>query len=279
MIPFPLNPENVMLKLYLAIACSLLGLVAPSHAEAPKKLLLLYQSPDGHPPQTHEYEAGVKLIAKLLKGVPNLEIMMACADSPWKEGPDLLSRADGAVLFLAEGARWLQTDAERWKAFEQFARRGGCLVLLHWAMGTKDAKYIDGCVKLFGGCHGGPDRKFQILETKAQPASPRHPIATGIEPFRVKEEFYYRLKFPTGKESSQAVLQAAIDGNEETVAWAYDRPDGGRSFGFSGLHFHDNWRLPEYRRLVAQGILWSLKLPIPKEGAGVEIDAAELILK
>ena len=38
-----------------------------------------------------------------------------------------------------------------------------------------------------------------------------------------------------------------------------------RSFGFSGLHFHDNWRLPEYRRLVAQGVLWSLKLPIPAD--------------
>jgi hypothetical protein len=61
------------------------------------------------------------------------------------------------------------------------------------------------------------------------------------------------------------------------VAWAWERPDGGRSFGFSGLHYHDNWKLPEYRRLVVQGILWSMKLPVPGKGADVEID--EKLLK
>ena len=47
---------------------------------------------------------------------------------------------------------------------------------------------------------------------------------------------------------------------------AWDRPDGGRSFGFVGLHFHKNWERIEYRRLVSQAILWSLKMPIPEGG-------------
>jgi hypothetical protein len=70
-----------------------------------------------------------------------------------------------------------------------------------------------------------------------------------------------------------------IDGQLETVAWAWERPDGGRSFGFSGLHFHNNWRLPEYRRLVAQGILWTLKVSVPKDGLPVEITDDDLKLK
>jgi hypothetical protein len=57
------------------------------------------------------------------------------------------------------------------------------------------------------------------------------------------------------------------------VAWAWQRPDGGRSFGFTGLHFHDNWQLSEYRRLVVQGVLWSLKLPIPSSGVDVAIES------
>ena len=57
------------------------------------------------------------------------------------------------------------------------------------------------------------------------------------------------------------ILRAPIDGTAETVAWAWERPDGGRSFGFSGLHFHDHWKRPEYRRLVAQG-------SVGGEGAG-----------
>jgi hypothetical protein len=63
------------------------------------------------------------------------------------------------------------------------------------------------------------------------------------------------------------------------VAWCWERPDRGRSFGFSGLHFHDNWRLTEYRRLVAQGVLWTLKKPIPKEGLPVTVTDEDLKLK
>jgi hypothetical protein len=74
-------------------------------------------------------------------------------------------------------------------------------------------------------------------------------------------------------------MRAQIDGEAEMVAWAFRRPDGGRSFGFSGLHFHDNWRVKEYRRLVAQGVLWTLDLPIPKEGLPVEVEEADLKLK
>jgi type 1 glutamine amidotransferase len=265
-------------RLTLAVA-ALVSLAAAAPAEPPKKLLLLFQQPDGHPPATHEYEAGVKLLAKLLKPVPGLEVTVARADSPWKEGPELLGRADGAVLFLSEGARWMQSDAERWKAFTQLGQRGGSLVVLHWAMGVRDAQYVEGCVNLLGGCHGGPDRKYQVLETDLKLVEPRHPITAGIEAFRVHEEFYYRLKFPPAKMGWQPVLQAAIDGKDETVAWAWQRPDGGRSFGFSGLHFHENWRLPAYRRLVVQGTLWSLKLPIPKDGLAVDVAEHDLKIK
>jgi hypothetical protein len=75
------------------------------------------------------------------------------------------------------------------------------------------------------------------------------------------------------------ILRVPIDGQSETVAWAWERPDGGRSFGFSGLHFHENWRLPAYRRLVTQGVLWTLKQPIPAAGLGVEIGEEDLRIK
>jgi type 1 glutamine amidotransferase len=143
------------------------------------------------------------------------------------------------------------------------------LVTLHWGMGTKDAKPIDAYLKLLGGCHGGPDRRYQVVETMIRPAEPRHPIAAGIEPTQVRDEFYYRLKFIQPAGQVQPVLTVPIEGREETVAWAWQRPDGGRSFGFSGLHFHDNWRLVAYRRLVVQGALWTMKLPIPESGVDV----------
>jgi hypothetical protein len=242
-----------------------------AHAGDRKKLLLLAQGPDGHPPQTHEYEAGLKILHTLLAKTPNLTTTLVKADEPWRDGPDLLAKADGAVLFLAEGAKWLHQDPKRRAAFQDLAKRGGGLTCLHWAMGTKDAKHIAGFVELFGGCHGGPDRKYKVLVTDVALADPKHPIARGLKDFSVRDEFYYHLKVPAKAQGWQAILKAAIDGNQETVAWAHERADGGRSFGFSGLHFHENWRLPEYRRLVTQGVLWTMRAPIPDQGVAVNV--------
>jgi type 1 glutamine amidotransferase len=243
------------------------------------KLLLVGQGPDGHPAQSHEYLAGLKVLTKCLKDVRGLEITTVRADEPWREGPELLARADGVVLFLSEGARWMNHDPKRREALAKLAARSGGIVVLHWAMGTKDAKNIDGCLKLLGGCHGGPDRKTKEFETEISIADRKHPITTGFKNFRVRDEFYYRIKFVKAKDGIQPLLRVSIDDKPETVAWCWQRPDGGRSFGFSGLHFHDNWRLREYRRLVAQGVLWTLKKPIPKDGLPVEVGAKDLKLK
>jgi hypothetical protein len=253
------------------VLSSALFLAAPAWSEAPKKLLLIGQGPDGHPATTHEYVAGLKVLAKCLKPVKDIELTAVRADDPWKEGPDLIGRSDGVVVFLAEGARWLSADPKRQEALEKLAARGGGVTVLHWGMGTKDAKNIDAALKLFGGCHGGPDRKYAVVEVEAQPADAKHPVLAGVGKFRVKDEFYYELKFVQPEGSARPLLRVPIDGKEQTVAWAWERPDGGRSFGFSGLHFHDNWKLPEYRRLVAQGVLWTLKLPVPKDGLAVEV--------
>jgi hypothetical protein len=255
-----------------------LGLTSSALGEAPKKLLLIGQGPDGHPARSHEYVAGLKVLASCLKSVKEIEVTTVRADDPWKEGPELIGRSDGVVVFLSEGARWLSADPKRHEALTRLAARGGGLTVLHWGMGTKDAKPIDAFVKLFGGCHGGPDRKYKELEAEAEPADAKHPILTGIGKFRVKDEFYYELKFVKPEESVKALLRVRIDGKDQTVAWAWERPDRGRSFGFSGLHFHDNWKLPEYRRLVAQGVVWTLKLPVPKDGLPVEVTEADLKL-
>lgn len=252
---------------------------APQKADpARRKLVLLSQGPDGHPATTHEYDAGARLLAKLLTPVPNLSVEVLKADGAWEEGPEKLRNADGAFLFLSQGAKWIHEEPRRLEAFAQLAARGGALSALHWGMGTKEPQFIDGFLKLFGGCHGGPDREYQVLETNLAFADKEHEIATGLGDFRVQDEFYYRLKFVAAKESLKPIVTAEIDGRHETVAWAWDRGDGGRSFGFSGCHFHKNWELPQYRRLVAQGILWTMKLPIPKEGLAVDVLPEDLKL-
>ncbi|MDC0144574.1 ThuA domain-containing protein [Verrucomicrobia bacterium] len=248
---------------------------------APKRLLILGQKPDGHPPGTHEYMSGARLVAALMKDRNGVKVAIAQADNPWPEGPALIAKADGIVMFLNEGGRFIQDDPKRAKAFADFAKRGGGLVVYHWGMGAKQVEHVGPFLELFGGCHGGPDRKYTVVkEAQFQVAAPKHPVMAGIKSFELPfEEFYYKLKVPKNPKNWTPLVQVPIEGNVETVGWAWERPDGGRSVGYSGLHFHVNWRHEQYRRLVAQAVLWTLKLSVPNDGLKVKLDPKVLELK
>lgn len=244
-------------------------------AGEPTRILLVGQGPDGHPPQTHEFMAGVHILEHLLQGVPGVVVTTANGDEPWANGPSLLDQADGVVLYLSQGGMWMRQDPERYEALGRLAERGGGIVALHWAIGAKDAEFIEPCLRFLGGCHGGPDRKYVKLETTLTPSEPRHTIASGLSPVRVMEEIYYRLKFTPTSPGVRPVLSAELEGGPTTAAWAWERPDGGRSFGFVGLHYHKNWREEMYRRMVLQGVLWAVKREFPES---LRLDCPEELL-
>ncbi len=267
-------------SLAVSIACLLASTTAfaADDANETKTVLLLSQSPDGHQATTHEYAAGMRVMEQCLGPIAGIEVKHVNADSPWEAGPELIREADCVVMFLSEGARWTHEDPRRIEAFAQLAARGGGLLTLHWGMGTKEARYVDGYLKLLGGCHGGPDRKYKVLDADVTMATKNHPVTRGINNFSVHEEFYYDLKFVAAGNQLKPILQTEIDGAMQTVAWAWQRGDGGRSFGFSGGHFHENWKRVEYRRLMTQAVLWSLDLPLPEDGVNVDIEPEFLSL-
>jgi len=248
---------------------ALLALIAlPVSADEPKTLLLLGQDRD-HPVGSHEYMPGLRILEKCLVGVPNLKTEVLLVNEPWPEGQQQIDRADGIVLYLGEGGRFMQFRPERLKAIEALAARGGAIVGLHWGIGAKADRFVAKHVELMGGMHGGSDRKYIVTATDVRVADRQHPITQGVSDLRLDDEFYYRLKFATqGKVTP--LLSADINGQAETIAWAYERPDGGRSFGFGCMHYHRHWNEPSCRRLIVQGILWSLKLPIPEGGMPLE---------
>ncbi len=260
---------------FVAGICMLAAYGSLAAAQEPgaeqRQVLLLSQGPDGHPRMTHEYTAGMNVLESCLDRLDDIKVTHIIADGAWTEGPELIRETDCLVLFLSEGARWIHEDSRRLEALAQLKARGGGFIVLHWGMGTKDAPYIDGFLKLFGGCHGGPDRKYKVLDAMVDVTADDHPITHGIKSFSVLEEFYYALKFVPASNQLVPILQTRIDGEPQTVAWAWQRGDGGRSFGYSGGHFHENWSRTEYRRLMTQAVLWSLKLSIPEEGVDVAI--------
>jgi type 1 glutamine amidotransferase len=118
---------------------------------------------------------------------------------------------------------------------------------------------------------------------------PEHPIARGVRPFKIRDEWYYNIRFAPAEQGVTPILKATppddtrrteaarqFPGREEIVAWAFERPGGGRSFGFTGGHTHKNWANDNFRRLVTNAILWTAKVEVPKDGAPVEMDPAEI---
>lgn len=246
----------------------------------PKRVLFIGQAPDGHPPGTHEYRAGAGLLARLVRRVEDsasIQPIVVSADGDWPEGPELLDGADAVFLFVSQGAAWIQADARRLAAFQRLAKRKGGFVCLHWGMGTQEAKNIKAFVNLFGGCHGGPDRRYKVVDVRTEFPNPKHPILRAVKPIDVHEEFYFKLKQPAAKKSLTSLIEVEIEDAKHTVAWAWNRPDGGRSFGFTGLHFHENWKEETYRRLMTQGLLWTIGHRIPENGVPVPIEKKDLV--
>jgi type 1 glutamine amidotransferase len=257
------------------VALLALVLTTSLSAAAPKRLLIVGQGPDGHPPTTHEFMPGARVLAELLKPQNEVQTTVVNADEPWAEGPKLLDQADGIVMLVTQGAQWMQTEPQRHAALKRLAARGGAIVALHWSVGAKDAKYIQGQLDLLGATRGGPQRKYLVLSTELKRVVPEHPILRGVGDIKVHDEIYYALDRVPG---IQPLFTSRIEGKDEMAAWSWERADGGRSFGFVGLHFHANWQLPEYRRFVAQGVLWSLKLSITTGGVNADIDSKKLEL-
>jgi type 1 glutamine amidotransferase len=62
----------------------------------------------------------------------------------------------------------------------------------------------------------------------------------------------------------------------EVIAWAVERAGGGRGFGCTGGHYHRNWGIPDFRRMVMNAILWSARLDVPSGGAKCDITPEDL---
>ena len=76
---------------------------------------------------------------------------------------------------------------------------------------------------------------------------PVNPITRGVKPFTIKDEWYYNIRFAPGMKGVTPILMATPPdntrhtaaakehpGRKEIMAWAFNRANGGRSFGFTG---------------------------------------------
>jgi hypothetical protein len=77
-------------------------------------------------------------------------------------------------------------------------------------------------------------------------------------------------------EGNPAMRAMVARGNLQHVAWAAERPDGGRGFGFTGGHFHKNWGDDNFRKVMLNAILWVAKAEVPPDGVQSKVTPEQL---
>jgi type 1 glutamine amidotransferase len=162
---------------------------------------------------------------------------------------------------------------ERMPILRKQMKRGCGIVLIHYST-FLTRRYQSEMLEWEGGFFDwkGPHgyaSAIKTLETAVALPSPRHPISRGVVSFTIKDEFYYKLRLNTTAIGFVPILQVPAlspDPNEQTVAWAIQREEGGRGFGTSTGRYFENWKNDNYRKLILNAIVWTAHVDVPQGG-------------
>jgi trehalose utilization protein len=255
------------------------------------KVILLVAGKASHGPGDHEFFAGTALLMDMLKQTPGVWPIMA--RDGWPKNEKLIDLADTLVFYMDGRNGHPVVKENRLDRIDARMKQGVGWVNLHYAV-----DYLPEHGKRVLGWMGGfyePNWSTNPHWDAEIRSLPKHPITRGVKPFTVNDEWYYNMRFLEDQKNVTPILQAIPpdstrkDGRAtaetkkylgqnrmETMAWAYDRADGGRGFGFTGGHAHRNWADENFRRLVTNAILWTAKIDIPETGAKVDFDVENL---
>lgn len=265
---------------------------------ATHKIVIVAGRPS-HPPRMHEFNAGVQLLARCLQeaDLPNFQVEYSL--NGWPQDEAIFNGAD-AVLFYMDGGGGHEVVKEfprRLELLQKWADEGVGLGFMHFAVevvpeqaGEHFQRWIGGYYAHMFSCNPIWEPHFELF--------PDHPITRGVRPFQIKDEWYFNMRFVNDNPGGEAfqtedlsftpILVAspsrdvrdgpyvypqgpyphieANEGRAEAMMWAVERRDGGRGFGFTGGHFHDNWGNDDFRKTILNACLWLAKAEVPAEG-------------
>ena len=260
-----------------------------------KKVVFISGKPS-HGWMKHEHRAGNMILAKRLNesGLPIEAVVLE--DIGYPKDESVLEDASTIVIFCTgHGGHVLNPKL---KEFDALMKKGIGLIMIHWATEAVSGAPGDKFLEWMGGfC----DLNWSVNPHWKPNFKPRkHPIWNGVQPFSVDDEWYYHMRFvedrtgltpilsdvpsmetlkrPDGMRSGNpSVRKAVANGESQHVAWAYERPQGGRGFGFTGGHNHVSWQDDNYRKIMLNAILWTAGMEVPENGVdSLSPDDAEI---
>lgn len=259
------------------IAISLLTFLS-TEAWAARKIVFLAGG-RSHGPGEHEFNAGCQLLAKALNE-SNLDIE-AIVIQGWPKDESVLDGIKGLVIY-ADGT---SVVGKGWEKVNQLAKSGVGLMFMHYAVHPTPGEGEKYYRPWIGGAF---ETEYSVNPhwVADLKALPNHPVSSGVGSLvEAYDEFYYNMRFIPEREKVLDLVTATPDrermkqyinlwnqngvdglGKPQSLMWGIERRDGGRGVGFTGGHYHRNWSIDNFRKIVLNAVVWTAGLEVPKEG-------------
>ncbi len=286
------------MKIFAIWALLLFVVLTPAGGRAAEKRIVMIAGKPSHGPGEHEHRAGLLLFQKCLAGIPGITVEVYSNGLPANEA--VLQGAAAVVIYSDGGSGHPALQAGHLQQLDALMKQGVGFACIHYAVeptiASGQAEFLD----WLGGCFE-INRSVNPVWTANFTTLPKHPITRGVQPFQQRDEWYFNMHFrdqvtgitpilacvpppstmnrPDGPHEGNPAVRASVQrGEAQTVAWAVERPDGGRGFGFTGGHYHRNWGDDNKRKLVLNAILWVARVDVPPDGVHSRVTAADLEL-
>ena len=251
-----------MLKKLIAFTC----LAACSFA-ADKAKVILIAGQDSHGPGDHEFLAGCTLLKKKLDAAMSDKIETVLVERNWPSDESIFQGADAIVIYSDGLGRHPIKDKQEF--ISKLMDKGVGIAMMHFACDVPPGEQGENFKKWIGGHYEtrwsiNPHWVCDSILHKT------HPISKSVKNFSVEDEWYFNMRWADEPFHTE-ILKGIPDkktresrgqkgkpyphimervGKEETLLWCVERKDGGRGFGFTGGHNHENWQNDEFRKLI-----------------------------
>lgn len=269
-------------------------LFALSSQAAPKHIVLIAGRPS-HGRGDHEFRAGCLLLKKCLDTVPGISSVVY--SNGWPQVENAFDKADAILIYADGGKGHPAIQAQRMKKIDELAKKGVGIGCAHYGVEVPKGDPGEALHRWIGGYY---EHLYSVnpMWSPEFTSLPDHPVTRGVKPFSVKDEWYFNMRWrPDTKGITHILVSKPSDqvrkgpyvypagpyphiveatGRDETMMWTYERPDGGRGFGFTGGHRHVNWGNENFRKVFLNALLWIAKAEVPAKGVQCDLSEEEL---
>ena len=264
------------------VASTILNVLPKTPAASGKKKILFIAGNTKHRHGYHEYRAGSILLADALNA-SGLPVEARVHWYGWPEDESIFDGVDACIIYADGGGEF----GEKYAFLDQKVKGGMGIMFMHY--GVHPTKEVGETYykPWIGGYY---DDAFSVNPSWIAEMIPKdgHPVARGLDdPIKAFDEFYWNLNFdsdcaecsplatatPTKENmirygSSKFWNKEAADklGTEQALVWCRAPKGGARGAGFVGGHYHQNWAIDDYRKLILNTITWVARVEVPATG-------------